>query len=279
MATPPIERIKNAFPRCDWSGCGRRPRPWSFLQGNREGVRLHDHWYCGAACFEKAACVIFTELLRVARKRQSKHHRVPIGLLLYSQGLVTQDDLQAALKLQRECGGRVGEWLRQCGAVNENQVTTALATQWSRPIFPLDDLRHFLECAGLVPLPLLESVRMAPVHWVPGPKLLYMAFAESIDYAALHTIEQMLACRTEACLTPESALDRALEELRRHERPPEFVFDSATQPQEMAAIARSYAQQLCAEEAQIAACGEYLWVRFQSTDQVSNLLFKIWNHR
>jgi hypothetical protein len=154
-------------------------------------------------------------------------------------------------------------------------VTTALAKQWSCPVYPLESHRRFLDCAQLIPIPLLESARMVPVHYLPSSKFLYVSFGESIDYTTLYGVEQMLDCRTEPCMSTESSLEGALEELRQQPRPPETVFDSVTDAHDMAATARSYALQLGADEVRIVCCGEYIWTRMASKGQINNLLFQV----
>jgi len=270
-----MTRMMETYPQCEFPSCMRRASVWRRFSGEREGVRVEGRWYCSPECFEKAAVDIYARLLPSARRRDAKRHRIPLGLVLFSQGLVTQSHLQAALQSQRESGGRVGEWLRQHGAVNENQVTTALAMQWSRPVFPLEGHRRFLECANLIPAPMLESARMVPVHHVAASKLLYVAFAESIDYTILYGIEQMLDVRTEPCLAQESTIARAMEELRQRQRPSEVLFDCMTDPREMGATTRSYAVQLAADDVRIVSCGEYIWSRIESRGQTHNLLFQI----
>jgi hypothetical protein len=271
-----IARWREDYPACEFPGCGKHPSPWKIFIGEHQGVRLQGRWYCGPDCFEKAAHDAYSQMLPAATRRQAKRHRIPLGLVLFSLGHITQPDLQGALQSQKDSGsGRIGEWLRQSGAVNEAQVTTALAMQWSCPVYPLESHRRFLDCAQLIPIPLLESARMVPVHYLPSSKFLYVSFAESIDYTTLYGVEQMLDCRTEPCMSTESSLDRALEELRQQPRPPETVFDSVTNATDMASTARSYALQLGVDDVRIVCCGEYIWTRLESKGVVNNLLFQV----
>ena len=63
-------------------------------------------------------------------------HRIPIGLLMLSQGWITQEQLRRALDAQREAGGkaRIGKWLMQQCNLSEEQVTRALSMQWGCPV-------------------------------------------------------------------------------------------------------------------------------------------------
>src|SRR5215469_16772846 len=49
-----------------------------------------------------------------------------LGELLVGQGLITQEDVEAALERQREQGGRLGTHLVAIGAITIEQLVTAL---------------------------------------------------------------------------------------------------------------------------------------------------------
>ena len=55
---------------------------------------------------------------------------VKLGDLLLRSKLITPDQLEAALKSQREEGGKLGEALVKVGAVTENDITETLSQQF-----------------------------------------------------------------------------------------------------------------------------------------------------
>jgi len=55
---------------------------------------------------------------------------VKLGDLLLKQKLITQQQLETALKLQREEGGKIGEALVRVGAVSEADITETLSQQF-----------------------------------------------------------------------------------------------------------------------------------------------------
>ncbi len=132
------------FPRrCESSSCTRRRGLWrSWLDAPR-GHSLDGRWYCSSECFEQALASAIRQSLPVSARPPAKAHRVPLGLLMLSRGLVDDEQLKRALKAQKDSGsGRVGEWLRHIGAVTEEQVTQILGLQWSIPVFPLSQSLH-----------------------------------------------------------------------------------------------------------------------------------------
>ena len=200
--------------------------------------------------------------MRSASQRALAPHRVPLGLLLLSRRQLTAEQLRAALAAQRTAGrGRIGEWLLTLGFVSEQQVTAALARQWSCPVLRTNSLSPYASCAPQIPVTLLESFLMIPVDYVQTTATLHIAFGEGIDYSVLYAIEQMLGCRTESCMAAPSFVHQNLQALSRHRRESEVVFDGVADGAELSRIIRSYCVRLSASEIRLAACGPHLWVR------------------
>ncbi len=65
----------------------------------------------------------------VKSMRQAKS----IGSILVDVELVTQDDIEKALELQKQTGKRLGEVLVMMGAVSDDDIRWALAEQLNLP--------------------------------------------------------------------------------------------------------------------------------------------------
>ena len=194
---------------------------------------------------------------------------------MLSRGLVDSEQLKRALKAQKDSGsGRVGEWLRHMGAVSEEQVTQILGLQWSIPVFPLNQSRRFLECAHLVPFPLLEVAEMVPVHHLPTSQSLYVAFVDRINYSALYALEKMLECHTEPCLAVQSHLLQALKELRSRPRPVEILVDNSSDPGEMATTILAQTVRLAAPDVRVSGFDGFIWARLLSPPGYTDILFQ-----
>jgi Type II secretion system (T2SS), protein E, N-terminal domain len=197
---------------------------------------------------------------------------VPLGLLMLSRADVTATQLRHALDQQmRDAGMRIGECMQRLGFVNQQQVTAALAAQWRCPVLHTipQQVLHY----GL-PHGLLVQFQMLPVHFASATRTLHIAFASEIAYRALVAAEQMLDCKTEACLTTPAMLRAGFERMQQNAVAPEKQFADARSPAEMARISSSYAARLDAENVKLAACGELAWVRIESGNDFMNLLFQ-----
>jgi len=252
--------------------CNASRSLWTRLCWPQNGIRLRGTWYCRPQCFEKA---VREELqrARVARWRPAAH-RIPVGLLLLSRGQLTDLQLRRALDAQREAGfGRLGDWLKRFGFLTQAQLTVALGLQWACPVL-FEPFAPDAACSGLVPLALLQHFQMIPVRFNLANSTLYLAFAQALDYSALHAIEQMLACRTEACLASPEVVERELQRIAAHANAGVgLVFTGEREVSELANIVSGYALKLAAEDVRIVSCGDLIWTRLQTRKGATSLLF------
>lgn len=243
---------------------------------NGEGVILQGRWYCSLVCFEHALSTLFAAMLKLPDDPLPRAHRVPLGLLLLGRGVINQEQLKEALKVQKESGNdRLGRWLVRLGVASAADISTALAAQWGCAVFPLERDGRYRDCSHLIPLPLLESARMLPLHYLPTNQQLFLGFSEDIDHTMLYSVERQLGNRTEACVVTEAAMEQALEEIRGTPRPGEIVFDTRFDEHEMARTVRDYAVKIGAEELLLARPRQFLWVRLRAGERNWDLMFRL----
>ncbi len=262
-----------AVPPCGESDCSSTRRLWRRFRWRHGTIRLHGSLYCAPSCFESAALQHFARLCATAVPGFPARHRVPLGLLMISRGQLTNQQLRSALEAQRGSGRhRLGEWLEKLGFATEQQVTAALAQQWACPVLTA---RASCDphCTRLLPYHLLENSKMLPVQFVPSTRMFHLAFCDGIDYSALYAIEQMLDCRTQACLATQSAVAQALELIGHDRQPGELLFEGWRDAAEMARITCGYVLKLGAEAVRLVSCGNIIWARLSTGPDVANLLF------
>ncbi len=260
---------------CELPDCPNRRGLWRNLLEPQQGYSLEGRWYCSPECFELAAATAIQKLIGGMGRPQAKPHRVPLGLLMLSRGLVDDEQLKKALRAQKDSGGgRVGEWLRHIGAVSEEQVTQILGLQYSAAVFPLERSKRYLECAHMVPFHLLEATGMIPVHHLPASRHLYVAFGDRISHSALFALEKMLMCRTEPCLGVKSLIQRAIEELRKLPHDTEILAAGITDPQEMAGTILDHAENQAAADVRISGFDGYIWARVFFPPAHTDLIFQ-----
>jgi hypothetical protein len=259
-----------ALERCHNAECRYRTR---FTPSR--GIVLNGEWFCSATCFQAGIQAQSAALLAQAvPDPPPKAHRVPLGLLLLSRGVIDLPTLRGALEQQGETGDRIGDILRAMGAVTEEQITSAVAAQWSCPVFPLRDPSVAGPFMPLLPLGLLQHYRAIPVHFTRSTRVLHVAFAQVVSATFLYAAQQMLSCTAQACIAEESSIARALELARLSPDRLEYRLAHMESVAEMARAAVNYAQQLGATGARLLACENRLWLRLTRKDQSSDFIFQ-----
>jgi len=262
------------LPYCGEPGCTVTRRLWRRVRWWNASIRLQGTRYCAPQCFENAMCQCLGRILTAAVPAMAVRHRIPLGLLLLSRGQLTNPQLRSALEAQKQSGRhRLGEWLERMGYATEQQITAALGAQWACPVLT-SAVNPELRALRLLPFRWIETFRMLPLQFVPATRMLYLAFSDGIDYPALYAVEQMLDCRTEACLISGRAMDRALDCCSRQRGPGDLLFEGWRDAGEMARITCGYVLKLGAEEVRAVACAGHVWVRLCSGRDVAHLLFR-----
>jgi hypothetical protein len=268
--------LRRIFPHCEFHRCTNEGNLWPIMRRRSAGICLEDRWLCSPACFEESVAELLETIVPFASRWKPKAHRLPIGLVLLSHGVIRDDQLRQALERQREAGtGRLGYWLQQMGVVTEDDLTLAFAAQWACPVFPLADDRRFAQCAAMLPATIIKATRMLPVYASHDRSSIYIAFADGVDHSSLRSAEHILGCRTFPCLVSESTFDRALGEISSQPRPEEFSFETVTDIREMSRITASFAVQLQAKSVRLIGCREFAWARIHSEGIARDLLFRL----
>ena len=267
--------IERSARQCAFAACSHRRRLWKNWLDTVHGYWFESRWYCSPDCFRQALTSAIGQLLSARPQPLATTHRAPLGLLMLSRGFVDQEQLKEALKAQKESGtGRVGEWLRHLGAATEEQVTQALGLQWSIPVFPLGQSRRFLECAHLVPFPLLQVAEMLPVHHLPTSQHLYVAFVDRINHSALYAVERVLDCHTEPCFAVQSHIVSALQELKVRCNNLELAVDNISSPGEIAGSILAHVADVNATNVRVSGFDGYVWTRIISPKRSTDLVFQ-----
>lgn len=238
---------------------------WLRLWRRRQTPRFEGFWACSTLCLE--------EMIRVAVGRESdfgggnaadRHeHRVPLGLMLYSQGAITQDQLRAALAAQRSDskggdGRRIGRWLIQQRSLDEAQLTRALSLQWNCPVFAAERFEA-AQAAPLLPRLLVESCGALPLRRTSSGRIL-VAFEDQIDHRVSLAIERIHGLPVEAGIMAPSGFRHAREQLVAARAPKLRLLEVANASVMVRAMVKRI-EDFQPLEARMVRLREYYWLR------------------
>lgn len=178
---------------------------WTMPWRSRRRPIFEERWGCSGRC----VLAMVRDALRreagdgrMATASDLHHHRVPLGLLMLSQGWITHPQLRRALEAQRQNGtGKIGEWLiAECGLEAE-QITRGLSMQWSCPVLSIEGFSP--EAMALVmPAILVERFGLMPLR-IAGSRILYLAFEDHLDASASLAVERMTGLKVESGILNE----------------------------------------------------------------------------
>jgi type IV pilus assembly protein PilB len=134
---------------------------------------------------------------------------VKLGDLLLKAKLVTQDQVDAALKSQREEGGKMGEALVRVGAVTENDITETLSQQFGVPSIDLASFEIDPSVIKIVPGDVARKYGVLPVNKTGAT--LTIAMGDPTNVFAMDDIKFMTGYNVEPVVASEVALRKAID--------------------------------------------------------------------
>jgi hypothetical protein len=262
---------KQLVPRCSHGDC-KTGTSWTGVLHRASGFWFNERdWFCSPRCLEAALDDRLHEYFFAAHRPEPIRTTMPMGLMMLSRGMITELQLRAAIEQQRTTGDRIGLCLQRLGFVGFEDIASVIATQWGCPVFPSESVQP--GCSMLLPLSLIERYRMSPVHLVGQGHRLFVGFSDKVNHTALISIEQMLGCKTEACIIPEPALLQVLE-YRKRDTTGENAVSRPHTASETARMIRSYAQQTGAGALRLSTMDGNIWVRFLARSFHLDLVFE-----
>jgi len=134
----------------------------------------------------------------------------PLGGLLQDRGLLSEEDLQSALALQRERRDKLGRILVDLGYVAERDVVRVLSEQLKTPLYEGEYPAVPIETAKL-PYRFLRASRVLPVHLENG--VLSVVTADPLDTDTQMALELRTGLRLRLFMATESEIVVELEKL------------------------------------------------------------------
>jgi hypothetical protein len=193
------------FPECGNPSCeSGRLHLWR----NRAVPVFEGRWACSEECTKAIVTSALVREFHGAQPALRQHrHRLPLGLLLLSQGVITQEQLKASLEAQKTAGtGKLGTWLMRQHGIKESVITRALGIQWGCPVFSVEG--HQAEViAPIMPRLLVEAFGILPLRVAAG-QILYVAFEDRVDPCLTLGLERMTKLRVEPGLLNGSEFER-----------------------------------------------------------------------
>lgn len=140
--------------------------------------------------------------------------KLPLGTLLISKGVISEDQLRIALIEQRRSGLPLGKMLISLGFVTEATVREALSENLNQQSTDLSHISVDATAIKLIPKDVAKRYRVFPMVFDKAERTLMLAMADTSNIIALDQINAMLG--KDITLTPmlagDSEINRAIDQ-------------------------------------------------------------------
>jgi type IV pilus assembly protein PilB len=165
--------------------------------------------------------------LRLGQKRR-------LGDLLVAEGLITQEQLLAALREQKGTNEKLGSILVRLNHITEEQLIGFLSRQYRIPSITLAQLEIDFETLRLVPPQIAQKYEVIPVRRLGGS--LTLAMADPTNVFALDDVAFMTNLQILPVVASQAAIRKAIEKHYPTERAPEDVLADMQNAPEMEVV-------------------------------------------
>ena len=118
-----------------------------------------------------------------------------LGELLLEKGILKKDQLEKALKVQKQKGGLIGSILIGLGYVKEDQVAQVITVQYGFPYLPLSSYEIDPNLVDIVPENVAKQYCVIPIDKIGNT--LTIAMANPLNLQAVEDIELMTNCKVQ----------------------------------------------------------------------------------
>jgi hypothetical protein len=140
------------------------------------------------------------DLEKITKKR--------LGELLIAEGIVSQDQVAEALKMQERTGDMLGEALVKAGYTTETEIAKILCTQFAKPYVKASKYDIARDVLSLIPPRLLIEQNFIPVDRFGN--ILVIAMGGLLDAQTIAQVQKLTSCDVEIYISTTSDVRQTL---------------------------------------------------------------------
>jgi len=132
-----------------------------------------------------------------------------LGELLIERGIITQEQLEEGLRLQKEKGGLIGEILVALGYAKEEDIAQSLTAEYGFPYLPLSNYEISPEVINLIPGRVARQYYLIPIDKIGNN--LTIAMSNPLNTQAIDDMEVLSGCNIQTFVATSSDIKKAIE--------------------------------------------------------------------
>ena len=142
-----------------------------------------------------------TQIRRIVSKQ--------LGELLMERGIITETQLEKALKIQREKGGLIGQILVVLGFAKEDEIAQSLTVQYGFPYLPLDCYEINSDAIKLIPENVAKQYNLIAIDKIGD--LLTIAMSNPLNMQAVEDIEMITKYKVQVFVSTMTDINNAIQ--------------------------------------------------------------------
>jgi len=131
-----------------------------------------------------------------------------LGELLIERKIISKDNLDKALVIQKEKGGLIGEILVDLGFAKEEDIAQALTAQYGFPFLPLANYEIEPEVIKSIPENVCSQYCIMPVDRIGDS--LTLAMSNPLNNSAIEDVEEVTKCSVQIFVSTTSDIRKAI---------------------------------------------------------------------
>ncbi len=128
---------------------------------------------------------------------------------LIEANLISQDDLNKAVELQKKDGGSLGLCLVRAGAISDNAYAEFLGKVYNLPVVNIEKIEIGRECLALIPADVATKFQVLPLR--REGRILTVAMANPTNIFAIDDIKFITGLEVQPRGRAEAAIKRAID--------------------------------------------------------------------
>jgi len=143
-----------------------------------------------------------------------KERYLRLGELLLKEGLINASQLEKAISVQRQEGGRLGEILVKLGMVREDQVVAVLGKQLNIPYFSLGTgmLKPAIDQGLERLIPQDFAIKSSVIALSRTLRSITVAMSDPLDLILIDNLRKLTGCEINPVIATKSDISKAIEE-------------------------------------------------------------------
>ena len=131
-----------------------------------------------------------------------------LGELLMERGLISKQQLDEALALQKDKGGLIGEILVDLGFAKEEEIAKTLTAQYGFPYLPLSNYEVDSQIINIIPGRVARQYLLIPIDKI-GENLT-ISMSNPLNTHAIEDVELLSNCNVLVFVSTSSDIKKAI---------------------------------------------------------------------